>query len=279
MINRRNFALLMAAGAMSSAPLRAARAQMALPEGSVREGLADALHDMSVWPAEWTGSENVVMLAYPGMTALDLVGPQYMFGSLWGATVKVVAKTLDPVVSDTRLTIVPDITFDEAHEAPDVLFVPGGISGTLNAMEDDETVSFLASRGERARYVTSVCTGALLLGQAGLLDGYRAATHWLAMSALDAFGAEAVDARIVRDRNRITGGGVTAGLDFGLAILEELRGTEYAQSIQLLAEYAPEPPLSAGTLTTAPAEISERMVAMFPGFEAHARAIAVNRLN
>ncbi|NSX56079.1 DJ-1/PfpI family protein [Sulfitobacter sp. 1151] len=268
----------MAAGAMSSAPLRSAKAQMALPEGSARASLTQPIHDMSEWPAEWTGSESIVMLAYPGMTALDLVAPQYMFGSLWGATVKIAAKTLDPIVSDTRLTIMPDVTLDEADASPDVLFVPGGISGTLNAMEDPETISFLESRGAEARYVTSVCTGALLLGQAGLLDGYRAATHWLAMGSLDAFGAEAIDARVVRDRNRITGGGVTAGLDFGLTIVEELRGTEYAQSIQLLAEYAPEPPLSAGTLTSAPQEVSARMVAMFPGFDAHVRAIAATRL-
>ncbi len=278
MMNRRNFALIMAAGAMSSAPLRSARAQMALPEGSARANLNQPIHDMSAWPAEWTGSESIVMLAYPGMTALDLVAPQYMFGSLWGATVKIAAKTLDPIVSDTRLTILPDVTLDEADTSPDVLFVPGGISGTLNAMEDPETISFLKSRGAEARYVTSVCTGALLLGQAGLLDGYRAATHWLAMGSLDAFGAEAIDARVVRDRNRITGGGVTAGLDFGLTIVEELRGTEYAQSIQLLAEYAPEPPLSAGTLSSAPQEVSARMVAMFPGFDAHVRTIANTRL-
>lgn len=129
MMNRRDFALLMAAGAMSSVSVRSAQAQMALPEGSVRTDLTQPLHDMSEWPAEWTGSESIVMLAYPGMTALDLVAPQYMFGSLWGATVKVAAKTLDPIVSDTRLTILPDVTFDEAAQAPDVLFVPGGVSG------------------------------------------------------------------------------------------------------------------------------------------------------
>ncbi|CTQ50519.1 DJ-1/PfpI family protein [Jannaschia donghaensis] len=278
MIDRRHFALLAAAGLLGTAAApRPARAQTALPEGSARAVLDVPLHDMSVWPPDWTGDETVLMLAYPGMTALDLVGPQYMFGSLWGATVQVVAKTLDPVVSDTRLVIVPDTTFDTAPEAPTVLFAPGGISSTLNAMEDAETVDFLASRGARADYVTAVCTGALLLGQAGLLDGYKAATHWLARHTLDAFGTEAVNARIVRDRNRITGGGVTAGIDFGLAMLEELRGTRYAQAVQLLAEYAPEPPLSAGTLETAPPDIREMMAGMFPGFEDHARAVAGER--
>lgn len=276
MIDRRTFTLLMAAGSLSVLP-RTANAQPALPEGSVRAGLDVPIHDMSGWPADWTGNEEVVMLAYPGMTAIDLVAPQYMFGSLWGATVKVVAKTLDPVVSDTRLTILPDITFNQAHAAPDILFVPGGISGTLNAMEDRDTIDFIASRGKAAGYVTSVCTGALILGQAGLLDGYQATTHWLAMSSLDAFGAEPVDARVVRDRNRFTGGGVTAGLDFGLTMLEELRGREYAQSIQLFAEYAPKPPLGAGTLETAPERVRQIAVDMFPGFETHARAIAATR--
>jgi cyclohexyl-isocyanide hydratase len=273
MIDRRQFALLAALAALGLQG-RSAAAQMALPEGSVRAGLDTPIHDMSVWPPEWTGTETVVMLAYPGMTALDLVGPQYFFGSLWGATVQVAAKTREPVLTDTRLVIQPDAIFDETPEAPTVLFVPGGISGTLNAMEDRETVDFLAARGEGAGYVTSVCTGALLLGQAGLIDGYRATTHWLALSSLDAFGAEAVDARVVRDRNRITGGGVTAGIDFGLAIVEELRGTEYAQAVQLLAEYAPEPPLSSGRMADAPPRVAAIMSGMFPGFETHVRALA-----
>jgi cyclohexyl-isocyanide hydratase len=276
MIDRRMFTLMAALGAFGVRP-RSASAQMALPEGSVRSNLAAPIHDMSVWPSDWTGNEQVVMLAYPGMTALDLVAPQYMFGSLWGATVQVAAKTLDPVMTDTRLVIMPDITLADAPVAPTILFVPGGISGTLNAMEDAETVDFLASRGAQAGYVTSVCTGALLLGQAGLLDGYKATTHWLALSSLDAFGAEAVPERIVRDRNRFTGGGVTAGLDFGLAMLAELRGTDYAQAIQLLAEYAPEPPLDAGTLASAPPKIAGMMQDMFPGFETHVRAIAAVR--
>ncbi|MFQ6546985.1 DJ-1/PfpI family protein [Aestuariibius sp. 2305UL40-4] len=264
----------MAALGLISTPARYATGQQAIPPASPRADLDVPLHDMSGWPEDWTGDEQVLMLAYPGMTALDLVGPQYMFGSLWGATVQVVAKTREPVVSDTGLTILPDITFDEATDAPDVIFAPGAISGLLNAMEDDETLDFLASRGEQARYVTAVCTGTLLLGQAGLLEGYRATTHWLAMDVLDAFGAIAVDDRVVRDGNRITGGGVTAGIDFGLAIIEELRGTEYAQSVQLLAEYAPEPPLNAGSLETAPPAVRDRMTNMFAGFEVHARSVA-----
>ncbi|MBM7066334.1 DJ-1/PfpI family protein [Actibacterium sp. 188UL27-1] len=277
MLDRRQILLLAAAGILTPAAARQSLAQMALPDGSVRTNLDTPLHDMSAWPAEWTGTETVLMLAYPGMTALDLVGPQYMFGSLWGATVQVVAKTTDPIVSDTRLTIVPDISFDDAPESCTILFAPGGISGMLNAMEDTQTIDFLATRGATADYVTAVCTGTLLLGQAGLLEGYKAATHWLAHDTLDAVGAQAVDARIVRDRNRITGGGVTAGLDFGLTMVKELRGERYAQAVQLLAEYAPEPPLSAGTLQSAPTEIRDMMVSMFPGFDAHVRAVAATR--
>ncbi|MEO1657573.1 MAG: DJ-1/PfpI family protein [Pseudomonadota bacterium] len=275
-IDRRTFTAITALASLAALS-RPARAQMALPPGSVRTGLDAVLHDMSVWPSDWVGDEKVVMLAYPGMTALDLMAPQYMFACLTGATVVIAAKSLDPIVSDTKVAIVPDVTFDQAFENPDILFVPGGISGTLNAMEDGATVDFLASRGSKARYVTSVCTGSLLLGQAGLLEGYKATSHWLALSSLDAFGAQALNERVVQDRNRITGAGVTSGLDFGLTMLEELRGKEYAQAIQLFAEYAPEPPLSSGTLEAAPDKVRRIAVDMFPGFDDHVRAIAGTR--
>ncbi|MBX7481688.1 DJ-1/PfpI family protein [Qipengyuania qiaonensis] len=274
MIDRRTFAAFAALGAIAPSLASArVRAQTAAPPPPD----LPPVHDMSAWPADWTGDELVVMLAYPGMTALDLAGPQYMFASLAGAKVLIAAKTLDPVVTDTRLSILPDITLDEVPSAPTILFVPGGISGTLKAMEDEETIAFLAATGNRATYVTSVCTGALLLGQAGLLAGYRATTHWLGMGALPAFGATAVSERVVTDRNRITGGGVTAGIDLGLALLGRLRGDDYARAVQLLAEYAPVPPYDSGTLDTAPPQIVARMQAMFPGFEAHVRAIAQRR--
>ena len=270
-MDRREFA------AFAATSLVGLAAHRAWASGSVRDGLAVPLHDMSDWPDDWTGNEQIVMLAYPGMTALDLVGPQYMFASLWGADVKVAAKTRDPIVSDTRLTIVPDISFDQAAADLDVIFVPGAISGALNAMEDDETMTFLADRGRTARYVTSVCTGSLLLGQAGLLDGYRATSHWLSLPLLGEFGAIPVDERVVRDRNRVTGGGVTAGIDFGLSLIAELRGETYAQAVQLLAEYAPEPPFNAGTLGTAPGAVVDLMTGMFAGFPEHVRAVAALR--
>ncbi|MEM9796852.1 MAG: DJ-1/PfpI family protein [Pseudomonadota bacterium] len=277
MIDRRHFAGLAALSAFSALTTGSkATAQTALPPGSRRAGLPPIFDPSGLRP-EWRGAEEVLMLAYPGMTALDLVAPQYMFASLLGATVRVVARDPGPIRSDTGLVIVPDLTFDAAPEAPDILFAPGGISGTLAAMEDVATIDFLAARGARAGYVTSVCTGSLLLGQAGLLDGYEATSHWLAMPVLDAFGATPVDARIVQDRNRLTGGGVTAGLDFGLTLVDLLRGEDYAKGVQLLAEYAPEPPFDAGRMETAPPAVATRMTGLFPGFDDHARALAEQR--
>jgi len=164
-----------------------------------------------------------------------------------------VAASSEPVRSEWGLVIVPDATFDDAPPI-DVLCVPGGWS--VNAhLTDDALLEFLRTRGERARYVTSVCSGALLLGAAGLLQGYRATTHWLSLDLLPLFGAEAVDARVVRDRDRITGAGVTAGIDFGLALAAELFGVSVAQRIQLAIEYDPAPPFDSGSPRTAPADI------------------------
>ncbi|WP_299771775.1 DJ-1/PfpI family protein [uncultured Tateyamaria sp.] len=277
MIDRRQFTLAATAAMLGTCGMsRTAQAQPSLPADSPRRGLAP-LFDPTAYPSEWVGDEQIVMLAYPGMTLLDLVGPQHMFAAMLGATVRIAAKTLDPIQSDLGMTIQPDVTFSDAHPEPDVIFTPGSIAGTFAAMEDAETVDFLATRGERAHYVTSVCTGAMLLGQAGLIDGYRVSTHWLAKPAMDAFGATATDERVTMDRNRLTGGGVTAGIDFGLTMVEELRGTDYAQSVQLMAEYAPAPPLASGTPDTAPPEVRDRMAAAFPGFEEHARAVAARR--
>ncbi len=208
--------------------------------------------------------KNRTMLAYPGFTAL--AGPQYMFANLMGATVHVVAKTRQPVRSDTGLTIVPDATFDETPGKLTVLFVPGSGSGLFGALEDAETMRFLSDRGARAEWVTSVCTGSVLLAAAGLLDGYRATSHWVTEAALEPLGARLEPERVVIDRNRITGAGVTAGVDFGLKMLEVLRDRDYAMAIQLLAQYDPAPPFDAGSLASAPPHVSGMMQAMFPGF-------------
>lgn len=230
-----------------------------------------APHDMTGMPASWSGSEQIAMLVYPGFTALDLVGPQYMFGNLMGARVLIVAETLDPVPSDTGIAVLPTATYADVPEDLTVLFVPGGAAGTLAAIRNQALIRFVHDRGTRARYVTSVCTGSLVLGAAGLLDGYRATSHWLTHDLLPTFGAVPVRERIVRDRNRITGSGVTSGLDFGLLMLAELRDSEYAQIVQLLAEYAPEPPFSAGSPDTAPDTAVRLLQKMFAGFDAQAR--------
>ncbi|MEP9349425.1 DJ-1/PfpI family protein [Xanthobacter sp. KR7-225] len=222
-------------------------------------------------PAHWMGAENIAFLIYPRFTALDMVGPHYMLTSLMGATTHVVAKTRDPVASDTGLVFTPSASFEDCPADLDILCVPGGTLGTLAAMEDDATLRFLKARGARAKFVTSVCTGSLLLGAAGLLEGYKATSHWMTKPLLPVFGAEPAPGRMVRDRNRITGGGVTAGIDFGLALVGALRDRTYAEGVQLLAEYAPEPPFDAGTPERAPAEVKAILDAMMADFIVQAR--------
>jgi putative intracellular protease/amidase len=231
-------------------------------------------HDMSGMPPSWHGNEKIAFLAYPGFTALDLVGPHYMLSGLMGAQTLIVAKTREPVVSDAKLALVPTITFDDCPMELDVICVPGGSTGTLAAMEDEATIRFLADRGARARYVTSVCTGSLVLGAAGLLKGYKATSHWVTRDILKDLGALPVDARVVTDRNRITGAGVTAGIDFGLTLVAKMRDQLYAEGMQLLAEYAPEPPFNAGTPATAPKASVDIISGMFVDFHATARAAA-----
>jgi cyclohexyl-isocyanide hydratase len=204
-------------------------------------------HDMSMMPS---GNEVVAMLMYPEMTALDFVGPQYFLSLLIGATVHHVAEDMKPVLTDTGLTIVPTISIRDCPKNVDVLFVPGGTEGTLKAMRNDVVLEFLNDRGTRAARVTSVCTGSMLLGAAGLLKGFNATSHWITRDLLALFGAKPVAQRYVQDRNRITGAGVSAGLDFGLNLLAEMRDKPYAEAAQLLAEYDPQPSLRAGNRST-----------------------------
>lgn len=202
------------------------------------------------------------MVIFPGLTLLDLIGPQAALGM--HAHTHLLWKTLDPVMSDSGIAIVPTTTFAACPTTFDILFVPGGL-GTNAAMQDAEILAFLRAHGATARYVTSVCSGALILGAAGLLDGYQAATHWSAYEALDALGVEGVHCRVVADRNRRTGGGVTAGIDFGLSLLAELRGETAAKVTQLLLEYDPQPPFNAGSPKTAEPEIVDAVVGMVRG--------------
>lgn len=215
---------------------------------------------------------TAAMLLYPGMTALDLVGPQYVFAAMM-QSVHLVAKSNEPVLSDTGLAIVPTITFEDCPEKVTILFVPGGSEGTLAAMEDEATLSFVRSRGEQADYVTSVCTGSLILAAAGLLEDYKATSHWVAKHLLEEAGAEPEEGRVVIDRNRVTGGGVTAGLDFGLALAGRIRGDEYAKLIQLIAEYSPEPPYRAGTPREAGEAATNHVTEMFVPFVIKAREL------
>ncbi|ATB34861.1 hypothetical protein CYFUS_000268 [Cystobacter fuscus] len=201
---------------------------------------------------------QIGMLLYPDFTLLDLTGPQAVLGFINGKT-HLVWKTLDTVTSDSGVGIQPTATFKDCPDDLDILFVPGGF-GTAQAMEDPEILRFLADRAARARYVTSVCSGSLILGAAGLLRGYKATTHWAVHELLPMFGAEAVQARVVVDRNRISGGGVTAGIDFGLVLLARLRGEEAARRTQLMLEYDPQPPFDAGTPKTAEPHIVKQVM-------------------
>ncbi|AUX28340.1 MULTISPECIES: DJ-1/PfpI family protein [Sorangium] len=203
--------------------------------------------------------QHIAMLIYPGFTALDLIGPQSAFSILEDTKIHLVWKTLDAVTTDSGITLFPTATFDTCPEELEILFVPGGVAGTIAVMKDGEVLDFLAARAEQASYVTSVCTGSLVLGAAGLLRGHRATTHWAFREVLPLLEAERVDARYVEDRNRITGGGVTSGIDFGLRIAAKMRGEEAAQTAQLVMEYDPDPPFQAGSPESAPPAVVEQL--------------------
>ncbi len=200
-----------------------------------------------------TRRHQIGLILFPRLTQLDLTGPFEVLARLPNAQVHLIWKNLDPVVSDVGLHILPTITFADCPDL-DVICIPGG-PGMNELLEDEEVLSFVRHQGASARYVTSVCTGALVLGAAGLLQGYKAATHWASMQFLEAFGATPVNTRVCIDRNRITGGGVTAGIDFGLLLAEALSDRMTAEKIQLYMEYNPEPPFHSGSPDTAPANV------------------------
>ncbi len=202
------------------------------------------------------------MLLFPEMYSLDLVGPYTFFAGLMNVDVHLVWKDLTPVTANKGMQIVPSSTLDDCPKQLDVLFVPGGTTGVNMVMRNDTLLDFVADRASRARYVTSVCTGALVLGAAGLLRGYNAATHWTAMNLLPMFGATPVYQRVVEDRNRITGGGVTAGLDFGLILAARFRGDDFAKFAQLGMEYDPQPPFHSGSPATASQALVEHVQQM-----------------
>jgi cyclohexyl-isocyanide hydratase len=206
---------------------------------------------------------HIAALVYPGCTLLDLIGPQTVLADLPGARVHLCWKQAGPVLTDSGASILADCTLDDAPAAPDVLLVPGGAEGTLALLDDAEVLAWLRGRGGRAHWVTSVCTGSLLLGAAGLLQGYRAACHWAAGDALALFGALPSQERVALDRNRMTGGGVTAGIDFGLRLAAELRGEDEARAIQLAMAYAPAPPFASGTPELAGPLLTQQVAARY----------------
>lgn len=192
---------------------------------------------------------TIGMILFPRLTQLDLTGPYEVFAKMPNTRIVLAAASRDPVISEHGLAIVPDTPFSEAPPF-DLLFVPGG-SGVNAMLDDDAFLAFLRRQGKQAQYVTAVCTGSLLLGAAGLLRGYRASTHWLSMDLLPLVGAEPVADRVVIDRNRITGGGVTAGIDMALVVISLLHGEQVAREVQLMLEYDPAPPYQSGSPRTA----------------------------
>ncbi|KVD40148.1 DJ-1/PfpI family protein [Burkholderia ubonensis] len=200
---------------------------------------------------------HIGFLVFPGVQQLDLTGPHDVLASLPDTAAHLVWKTREPVASSSGLALTPGHTFADCPPL-DVICIPGG-TGITDLLSDRETIDFVRERSAAARYVTSVCTGALLLGAAGLLRGRRATTHWAFHALLEPLGAVPVRERVVRDGNLFTGGGVTAGIDFALTIAAELAGDEEAQAIQLELEYAPAPPFDAGSPDTAPAGVVTRV--------------------
>ncbi|MEN2786047.1 DJ-1/PfpI family protein [Sphingomonas qilianensis] len=187
---------------------------------------------------------RVAFLLFPDVTQLDLTGPAQVLSRLGNATVDLVAKTLDPVMTDAGFALVPTATFGTAVQ-PDILCVPGGM-GINDAIDDADTMAWVQRAAAGAGWITSVCTGSLLLGAAGLLEGYRATCHWAQHQHLAAFGAIPVKDRVVIDRNRATGGGVTAGIDFALSLMAAIRSEAQARFVQLSLEYDPSPPFDGG---------------------------------
>ena len=200
---------------------------------------------------------QIGLLVFPKVTQLDLTGPVQVFSSVPGAQLHLIWKRIEPVASDSVLVLTPTTTFADCPQL-DVICVPGGV-GSDDLLNDEEVLDFLRRQAEGAKFVTSVCTGSLVLGAAGLLQGYRAATHWTAMDCLAAFGATPTKTRVCIDRNRITGGGVTAGIDFALTLVSMLLDRKTAEAIQLRLEYNPAPPFTSGSPDTAPPEIVARI--------------------
>lgn len=219
---------------------------------------------------------SIAFLVFPNVTQLDLTGPAQVLSRLGNTTLNLVWKDREPVPTDAGFPLLPTATFDEIDQV-DILCVPGGL-GTMEIMQDPDVLKWLRGVAAEAQWVTSVCTGSLVLGAAGLLKGYKSACHWASVDQLNYFGATPVRERIVEDRNRFSGGGVTSGIDFALALAARIRGEDFAKFIQLAIEYDPHPPFDAGSPDKVAPEILERyhkmIEAVVPGRDAKVKAIA-----
>jgi cyclohexyl-isocyanide hydratase len=217
---------------------------------------------------------QIGLVLFPRVTQLDFTGPLQVFSSVPGATVHLIWRRIEPVASDSVMMLTPTITFADCPQL-DVICVPGGF-GTDDMVNDEEMLDFLRSQAKGAKYVTSVCTGSLVLGAAGLLQGYRATTHWTAMENLAQFGATPTKTRVCVDRNRVTGGGVTAGIDFALTLVSLMIDRQAAELVQLRLEYNPAPPFNSGSPDAAPPEVLALMKARIAPGQAR-RTEATNR--
>lgn len=222
---------------------------------------------------------HIGILLFPDVTQLDLTGPFEVFARMPDVMCHLIWKEKQPVRSDRGLMLLPSCDFSDCPPL-DVICVPGG-PGQVALMSDSETLCFLRRQAEQAQFITSVCTGSLVLGAAGLLRGYRATSHWSSRDQLALLGAEPVDARVVRDRNRLTGAGVTSGIDFALTLVAEIRGQAAAQAIQLQMEYDPEPPFHAGSPHSAlpeQVEAARAQMAAFIAVRRRATELAAQKL-
>lgn len=189
---------------------------------------------------------KMMVLVYPGMTAQDMVGPLTALSVLPGFEVQFVWKKAGPILTDSGLIVLATHSYADAWPQADIFFTGGGGKPTIDLLDDQETLAFVAQRGAASKWVTSVCTGSLILGAAGMLRGYRSACHWVVGDVLERFGAIPCHDRVVIDRNRATGGGVTAGLDFGITLVGVIAGEPFAKMVELMLEYAPAPPYGCG---------------------------------
>ncbi|QNA87061.1 DJ-1/PfpI family protein [Sphingomonas sp. So64.6b] len=234
-VNRRLLGKMLAGGMLGGSLL-----------GPSALALAQEPKPTHVHPKPPANAPTISILVYSGMVLLDLAGPLSVF-TIMGSLIQLIGKNLQPVTTDCGISVSPTHDLTTARKAADVFLIPGGTIGTIECMNDPAILDFVRAQGDAAKYVTSVCTGSLVLAAAGLLRGYRATSLWAVADLLPLMGAQHVDERVVVDRNRITAGGVTAGIDFGLMLAAKLTDERTAKRVQLTLEYAPQPPFHAGT--------------------------------